>query len=106
MQALTCGTINGAKYLGLDGDLGSIETGKLADIVICESGADPTQDIRDSEKIQTVVANGQIFEADRMNRFGDSAPRAAFYWDGSESGMSIGYTHAENVGCSCLRGRQ
>ena len=105
LQALTCGTINGAKYLGLDGDLGSIETGKLADIVICQRGADPTQDIRDSEKIQTVVANGQIFEADRMNRFGDSAPRSPFYWDGSESGMSIGYTHADNVGCSCLRGR-
>ena len=65
----------------------------------------PIQDIRDSEKIQTVMANGQIFEADRMNRFGDSAPRAPFYWDGSESGVSIGYTHADNVGCSCLTGR-
>ncbi|NND97549.1 MAG: amidohydrolase family protein, partial [Pirellulaceae bacterium] len=105
MQALTCGTINGAKYLGLDGDLGSIEPGKLADMIICQKGADPTKRIRDSERIAHVVANGEIFEANRMNRFGSRQPRMPFYWDGSESGMTIGASHTEGVGCSCLRGR-
>ena len=105
MQALTCGTINGAKYLGLDGDLGSIEPGKLADIVVLQKGADPTKEIRDTEKIQHVVANGEIYEANRMNRFGSPQPRMPFYWDGSESGMTFSTGHAAGVGCSCLRGR-
>ena len=70
LEALTCGTLHGAKYLGLDGDLGSVEAGKLADLIIYQKGADPTRNIRDSEKIDNVIANGEIFEANRMNRFG------------------------------------
>lgn len=107
MQALTCGTINGAKYIGLDGDLGSIEEGKLADLVIFQKGADPTREIRDSEKILYVIANGEVYEANRMNRFGSRAPRAPFYWQGQESGMTLQSSMLEHgVGCSCLRSRQ
>lgn len=103
MEALTCGTINGAKYLGLDGDLGSIEAGKLADILIIKKGADPTKDIRDSEAIAHVVANGEVFEANRMNRFGSSAPRSPFFWENGQTGISIDFTGALGVGCSCHR---
>lgn len=105
-EALRCGTINGAKYLGLDRDIGSIEAGKLADLIIYQDGADPTKQIRDSEKIQYVIANGEVFEADRMNRFGSREPRAPFYWDGSESGMTFSTTLEHGIGCSCLRSRQ
>ncbi|MCS5583209.1 MAG: amidohydrolase family protein, partial [Pseudomonadales bacterium] len=107
MQALTCGTINGARYLGLDRDLGSIDVGKLADLIIFEEKADPSKRIRDSEKIQYVIANGEVFESNRMNRFGSRSPRAPFYWDGQESGMTLGSVQLEHgVGCSCLRSRQ
>ena len=107
MQALRCGTINGAKYLGLDGDLGSVEVGKLADLVIFKSGADPAKDIRDSELVQHVVANGEIYEADRMNRFGSREPRRPFYWQNDGAGTSLRMHAIEHgVGCSCLRGRQ
>lgn len=104
LQALTCGTLNGAKYLGLDQDLGSIEPGKLADLIVLRRGADPTKTIRDTEKIQTVIANGFVFDANRMNRVGDNAPRGEFFW---ESGASAGImaTRSEATGCSCHRGR-
>lgn len=106
LEALTCGTLHGAKYLGLDGDLGSVEAGKLADLIIYQKGADPTRNIRDSEKIDNVIANGEIFEANRMNRFGSREPRTPFYWHGSESGMTFMPTLEHGVGCSCLRSRQ
>ncbi len=103
MEALRCGTINGATYLGLDGDLGSIESGKLADVIIIQKGSDPTKNIRHSEDIQYVIANGEAFEANRMNRFGSRSPRVPFYWDGNESGISIDFAQAIGVGCSCHR---
>jgi len=104
MQALRCGTLNGARYLGLDDDLGSIEPDKLADLIVLRPGADPTKRIRDSEKIQLVIANGNLFHADRMNRAGADAPRQAFFWEhGGYAGV-----HANGVatdGCSCGLGR-
>ena len=47
MEALRCATIYGAQYLGLDGDIGSLEPGKLADLVVLEKN--PLQNIRNSE---------------------------------------------------------
>lgn len=104
MEALACGTINGAKYIGLDNDLGSIEVGKLADLIVLRRGADPTKRIRDSEKIQTVVANGFLYNADRMNRAGDNAPRQPFFWE-ENAGAGILVTTSDAIGCSCHRGR-
>ena len=77
MQALRCGTIFGAKYVGLDGDLGSLEVGKLADLIVIEAGADPTKQIRDSERIQYTVANGRVFQAQRMNGTGEQGAARA-----------------------------
>ncbi|MEZ4238270.1 MAG: amidohydrolase family protein [Myxococcota bacterium] len=58
-RALAAGTIEGARYLGLDGDLGSIEVGKLADLVVLD--ADPLQDLQATTDIHLVVQNGRVF---------------------------------------------
>ncbi|MDG2130718.1 MAG: amidohydrolase family protein [Fuerstiella sp.] len=98
MQALRSGTLHGARYLGLDGDIGSLEVGKLADILIMESGADPTQKIRDSQKIQYTIANGRIFEAASMKEVGgQEAPE--FFWELSGQGLSFPLIGLP--GCSC-----
>ncbi len=100
LQALQCGTINGAKYLGLDADLGTIEPGKLADLLVFAPDTDPTQQIRDSEKIHLTIANGRIFESATMKELdGKSTPN--FFWHYADNGIS--YPIPVATGCSCGR---
>jgi imidazolonepropionase-like amidohydrolase len=99
MQALRCGSLLGAKYLGLDGDLGSIKPGKLADLIVFEEGADPTLEIRDSERIQYVMANGRMFDARRMNELGAVEPRRQFYWEQAGHGVSLSMPRVQGCGC-------
>ena len=102
MQSLRCGTLFGSKYLGLDKDIGSLEVGKLADMIVIEAGADPTKDIRDTEKIEYTIANGRVFKARRMNELGNKAPRQAFYWTRPGYG-GVSTSYPRTTSCSCQR---
>jgi imidazolonepropionase-like amidohydrolase/Tol biopolymer transport system component len=79
-QALQVATINGARYLGLDGDLGSLEPGKLADLIVLEGN--PLEDLRNSEHIRWTMVNGRLFDARTLDEVGNH-PRARepFYWE-------------------------
>ena len=101
MQALQCGTLNGATYIGLNRDLGSLEKGKLADILVMEPGADPTVRIRDSERVQLTIANGRIFESKSMTEQNSQHP-PDFFWQYADNGIS--YPLPFSTGCSCGRG--
>jgi Amidohydrolase family len=59
LEALQTATVNPARFLGRTADLGTVEKGKLADLVLLE--ADPTKDIRNTQKIAGVVLNGHYF---------------------------------------------
>ncbi|MBN8249754.1 MAG: amidohydrolase family protein, partial [Verrucomicrobia bacterium] len=70
IQALQCGTLLGARYLGLDRDLGSIEVGKLADILVLDRN--PLEDIRNSDSVRYTILNGRVYDAMTLNEL---APR-------------------------------
>ncbi|NDD31083.1 MAG: hypothetical protein EB084_22740 [Proteobacteria bacterium] len=78
LQALRCATLNGARYLGLDRDIGSLEAGKLADLVVLS--ANPLDNIRDSEKIDLVMANGRLYDAMSMNETGNHPRKRGRLW--------------------------
>ena len=60
LDALRAGTINGARALGIERETGSIEPGKMADIVIID--ADPLADINNTRKIAQVIKGGMVYK--------------------------------------------
>lgn len=64
-DALKVATIHGAKALGLDADLGTLEVGKLADILIMD--ANPLTNIRNTNTLRYVVKNGVIYDANTLD---------------------------------------
>jgi imidazolonepropionase-like amidohydrolase len=80
MEALRSGTLLGARYLGMDADLGSLEPGKLADLAVLD--ADPLDNIRNSDKIAMVMADGRLYDARTMDAIGaEPKKRAPFWWE-------------------------
>lgn len=79
-EILRAATIDGARYLGMDSEIGSIEAGKLADLVVLE--ANPLVDIQNSQSIRYVMVNGHLFDANSMDEVGNHpGKRTAFYWE-------------------------
>jgi len=66
MDSLQTATSNPAKFLGMESRLGSIESGKIADLVLL--AANPLDDIRNTQKIRAVIANGRVFDRKDLDR--------------------------------------
>jgi imidazolonepropionase-like amidohydrolase len=77
MEALQTATLNPAKFLGLQDRLGTIEEGKLADLVLLD--ANPLEDIRNTQRIAAVVVSGRYLsraDLDKMLAGVEAAARA------------------------------
>ncbi len=66
------------RYLGLDKDIGSLEAGKLADLVIDEK--DPPADIRNSTSIKYTMVNGRLYDARTMDELGNHPQKRGKLW--------------------------
>jgi len=78
-EALRSATSDPAKKLGMYHDIGSLEEGKLADLVVLD--VNPLDDIYQSDKAHMVMLNGRLYDAKTMNETvtGDRRTRP-FYW--------------------------
>jgi hypothetical protein len=76
LQALQAATLAPARVMGLQDSLGSVETGKLADLLILD--ANPLEAIDNSRRIHAVVANGRLFtRTDLDQKLAQAAAAAA-----------------------------
>ncbi|MDP4946469.1 MAG: amidohydrolase family protein [Alishewanella sp.] len=68
LEALRTATLNPAKTFGMDHQLGSIEPGKLADLIVIDGN--PLENIRVTDKVVYTMVNGRLFDAASMNEIG------------------------------------
>jgi len=80
VQALRTATTEPARHLGFEKDIGSLEKGKLADLVILSDN--PLDDIRNTDKVEHVMIGGRLYESKTMNEVhtGD-AKRLKYWWE-------------------------
>ena len=78
VQALKTATINPAKFLGYDDDLGSLEDGKLADLIILSGN--PLEDIRQTDQVEHVMIGGRLYESKTLNEIHTGDRSRLPYW--------------------------
>jgi Tol biopolymer transport system component len=79
VEILRAATIDGARIIGIEEDLGSLEPGKLADLVVLD--ANPLQDIRNTTAIEYVMQDGRLFDGDTLDEIWPTRrPLPPFWW--------------------------
>ncbi|MGB7283718.1 MAG: amidohydrolase family protein [Candidatus Acidiferrum sp.] len=98
LEVLRCATVNGSKIIGRPQDLGSIEPGKLADLVILDKN--PLDDIHYTNTIHWVMKNGELFEGDTLDQIWPEQKKLEplYFWnfDKPEMGPPLSYGKTVN----------
>ncbi|MFQ5690827.1 MAG: amidohydrolase family protein [Gemmatimonadota bacterium] len=89
-QVLRLATLVGADAIGLDGDIGSLEPGKLADLQVLD--ANPLEDIRNTNSIRYVMKNGRLYDGDTLDEVWPRERKleGLYWWGGEPDGVKAG----------------
>lgn len=99
LDVIRAGTLNGARALGMDGDIGSLEVGKLADMVVLD--ANPLENIRNTTSIAYTILNGRVYDAGMNEIAPRQRPRAPFWFaEAGGEGWAAGATETDGHGDS------
>ena len=104
LEALQAATINGAEYIGMGKEIGSLKIGKLADLLVLEEN--PLEDIRNSESILYTMVNGRLYDSETMNEIGNEPEeRTEFYWENNRYNAAFPWHQNTQSftapGCTC-----
>jgi imidazolonepropionase-like amidohydrolase len=82
-ETLRVVTLNGAEAIGLQQDLGSLESGKLADLLVLDGN--PLVDLRQTKSLRYVMKNGELFDATTLDLvWPEARPLPKPFWWGTE----------------------
>jgi Tol biopolymer transport system component/imidazolonepropionase-like amidohydrolase len=102
-EALRAATIDGADYIGFARELGSLEPGKRADLVVVNGN--PLQDIRATADTHLVMVNGRLFDVATMAEIGGrETPAPVFHWQRHGEGQTFGIEYGPTAPCHCPKG--
>lgn len=88
MEALHAATINGADYLGMSDEIGSLKVGKLADLIVMDKN--PLEDIQNTNSVIYTMINGRMYDISTMNEIGNySTKRTKFYWENGKHNLGV-----------------
>lgn len=80
LEALRSATLHPARYIGMDHQIGSLEAGKLADLVILDKN--PLEDIRNTEFVTHTMINGRLYDVNDMQQILPvKQDRKPFFWE-------------------------
>ena len=77
-EALRAATMHGAEYLGMSKEIGSLEVGKLADLIVLDKN--PLENIQNSEHVQYTMVNGRLYDAATMAETGNYDKKPGIFW--------------------------
>ncbi len=100
MEALKTATINGAIMLGMEDQIGTLEVGKLADLIVLDKN--PLDDLENSETVRYTMVNGRLYDTETMNEIGNTEKeRSKFPWEISPYSPGFDWHEVMDVHCSC-----